>query len=119
MSRVDGHQGLNDLENVLFIRTPFLKLHHKLIQCPTINSKMQSNNFPHHRIEVGYKSNKLPNALISLPLPQRAKKILQKTLWLFYALDKNNYFTVIVTGSVYQTSRSIYGEKNAKINTYM
>jgi hypothetical protein len=49
---------------------------------------MQSNNFPHHRIEVGYKSNKLPNALISLPLPQRAKKILQKTLWLFYALDK-------------------------------
>jgi hypothetical protein len=49
---------------------------------------MQSNNFPHHRIEVGCKSNKLPNALISLPLPQRAKKILQKTLWLFYALDK-------------------------------
>jgi hypothetical protein len=87
MSRVDGHQGLNDLENVLFIRTPFLKLHHKLIQCPTIHySKIQSKNFPHHQItkqalfEVGYKSDKLPNALISLPLPQRAKKYSKKTL---------------------------------------
>jgi hypothetical protein len=49
---------------------------------------MQSNNFPHHRIEVGCKSNKLPNALISLPLPQRAKKYSKKLYGCFMHLTK-------------------------------